>query len=118
MKDSLKEFYKYKASDEELLTYIRVNAGEWNEESFIKMKKVVKEVMTDYKDEDFYPKAFVSYFITYIPSVINILSHFRGCTDKEISEGYTVETYLNMIAERIEQLKALHREFEKSLMRI
>lgn len=33
MKDSLKKFYEYYASDEELMTYVRLN-GEWNEESF------------------------------------------------------------------------------------
>ena len=52
MKESLKKFYKYQASDEELLTYIRINAGKWNEESFIQMKKIVREVMKDYRNED------------------------------------------------------------------
>ena len=90
MKESLKNFYKYKASDDELFTYIRINAGKWNEKSFIQMKKIVREVIKDYRNEDCYPKIFVSYFITYIPSIINILSNFKGCTDKELSKGYTV----------------------------
>ena len=115
MKESLKNFYKYNASDEELFTYIRINAGEWNEQSFIQMKKIVREVIKDYKDEECYPKVFVSYFTRNIPSVINILSNFRGCTDKEIQEGYTEETYLSMIAERIKELKNLQLEFEHSL---
>ena len=42
MKESLKNFYKYKASDDELFTYIRINAGKWNEKSFIQMKKIVR----------------------------------------------------------------------------
>lgn len=115
MKESLKKFYKYQASDEELLTYIRINAGKWNEESFIQMKKIVREVMKDYRNEDCYPKVFVSYFIIYIPSIINILSNFRGCTDEEIREYHTKEVYLSMIAERIKELKKLKMEFENSL---
>ena len=115
MKESLKNFYKYKASDDELFTYIRINAGKWNEKSFIQMKKIVREVMRDYRNEDSYPKAFVSYFDIYIPSIINILSNFRGCTDEEIREYHTKEMYLNMIAERIKELKNLQREFINSL---
>lgn len=117
MKESMKSFYKYNASDEELFTYIRINAGEWNEQSFIQMKKIVGEVMKDYQDEDYYPKAFVSYFIRNIPSVINILSGCKRCSDEEIQKGYTEETYLSMIAERIEELKKLQLEFSLSLNR-
>lgn len=73
MKESLTNFYKYNASDEELFTYIRINAGKWNEESFIQMKRIVREVIKDYRNE-------------------------------EICEGYTEETYLSMIAERIRAL--------------
>ena len=36
------------------------------------MKKIVREVMKDYGNEDCYPKVFVSYFVTYIPLIINI----------------------------------------------
>lgn len=115
MKESLKKFYKYNASNEELLMYIRINAGEWNEESFINMKKIVREVIKDYKYEECYPKVFVSYFVTNIPSVINILSNFKGCTEEEIRKGYTEETYLSMIAEKIKELKSLQLEFEHSL---
>ncbi len=115
MKESLKNFYNYKISDEELLLYIRTHGGEWNEESFIQMKQLVRDVINDYKDADYYPKVFVNYFVLNIPSVINILSHFRGCTDKEIRMGYTAETYVSMIAERINELKNLQLEFQRSL---
>ncbi|MCM1246531.1 MAG: hypothetical protein NC293_12890 [Roseburia sp.] len=115
MKESLKNFYRYNASDEELFTYIRINAGEWNEQSFIQMKKIVREVMKDYKDENCYPKVLVSYFMRNIPSVINILSGFKRPSDEEIQKGYTEEMYLSMIAERIKELKKLQLEFERSL---
>ncbi|MCM1063703.1 MAG: hypothetical protein NC420_04375 [Eubacterium sp.] len=115
MKESLQDFHKYNASDDELFTYIRLNAGEWNEQSFIRMKKIVREVMKDYKDEDYYPKIFVRYFMLNIPSVINVLSGFKRCSDEEKQKGYTDETYLSMIAERIEELKNLQREFMHSL---
>lgn len=110
--ESLKKFCEYSASDDELFTYIRINAGEWNEESFIKMQKIVREVIRDYKDEDSYPKVFVNYFVLHIPSIIHILSNFRNCTDKEIRMGYTKETYLNMIAERIKELKNFSLNFK------
>ncbi|MFT9821058.1 hypothetical protein [Lysinibacillus sp. NPDC056185] len=55
MKDSLKQFLEYDDSDEELAYYIRMNA-EWNEESFIKMQQLVRKVMEDYSDEDYYYK--------------------------------------------------------------
>ncbi|MCM1540896.1 MAG: hypothetical protein NC121_06495 [Blautia sp.] len=115
MKESLQNFHKYNASDEELFTYIRTNAGEWNEQSFIRMKKIVREVMKDYKDEDYYPKVFVRYFMLNIPSVINILSGFKRCSDEEKQKGYTDETYLSMIAERMKELKNLQLEFMHSL---
>ena len=115
MKESLKNFYKYNASDEELLMYIRINAGKWNEKSFIQMKKIIREVIKDYKNEDCYPKVFVSYFVREIPSIINILSNFKGCTDEEIHEYHTKEMYLNMIAERIKELKNIQLEFRDSL---
>ena len=115
MRESLKNFYNYAASDEELFLYIRINAGRWNEKSYLQMKTIVKEVIKDYKNEDCYPKAFVSYFVTNIPSIINILSGFRGCLDEEISEYHTEEMYLSMIAERIKELKNLQLEFIHSL---
>lgn len=59
VKESLKNFSKYSASDEELFMYIRINAGEWNEESFVKMKKLVREVIKDYENEECYPKIFI-----------------------------------------------------------
>ena len=115
IKESLKNFCKYSASDEELFMYIRINAGEWNEESFVRMKKLVREVIKDYENEECYPKIFINYSVLNIPSIINILSNFRGCTDEELRKGYTVESYLSMIDERIKELKELKMEFENSL---
>ena len=115
VKESLKDFCKYSVSDEELFMYIRINAGEWNEESFVKMKKLVREVIKDYENEECYPKILVKYFVLNIPSIINILSNFKGCTDEELRKGYTVESYLSMIAERIKELKKLETEFQNSL---
>ena len=115
VKESLKNFCEYSASDEELFMYIRINAGEWNEESFVKMKKLVREVIKDYENEGGYPKIFIRYFVFNIPCIINILSNFKGCTDKELHKGYTVESYLSMIAERIKELKKLEMEFQNSL---
>ena len=62
MKDSLKKFYEYLVSDEELMYYVRINV-EWNEESFNQMKQLVREVIKDYADEDYYPKRFTIYFM-------------------------------------------------------
>lgn len=114
MKNSLKDFYEYLDSDNELMYYVRINA-EWNEEAFIKMKKLIRDVIKDYEKEDYYPKRFVMYFMLEIPSIINMLSHFRKCNEKEISAGYTEETFLSMIAERIKQLEELRKEFFDSL---
>ena len=52
MKDSLKKFYEYLGSDNELMTYVRLN-GEWNEEAFCEMKKLVKEVMEEMEKRGF-----------------------------------------------------------------
>lgn len=114
MKDSLKKFYEYLGSDEELMYYVRINV-EWNEESFNQMKRLVREVIKDYADEDYYPKRFTIYFMREIPSIINMLSHFKVCTEKELLAGYTDETYQSMLAERREQLEKLRWEFIRSL---
>lgn len=50
-----------------------------------------------------------------IPSIIHSLSCWKQCSEKELLAGYTEEGYLHMIAERIEQLKDLHKEFIDSL---
>lgn len=42
VKESLKNFCKYSASDEELFMYIRLNAGEWNEESFVCYQYIIQ----------------------------------------------------------------------------
>lgn len=110
----MKKFYEYIQSDEELMYYVRINT-EWNEELFIKMKKLIREVINDYENEDYYPKRFVMYFMLEIPSIINILSHFKTCNEKERLAGYTEESYLSMIAERRKQLEELRKEFIDSL---
>ena len=115
MVESLKKFYEYMGSDEELMYYVRMNA-EWNEESFIKMEQLVREVIKDYKDKDDYPKHFIRYFMIEVPSVINLISHFKRCDEKALSEGYTEETYLNMIAEKVKQLEKLRWDFIYSLI--
>ncbi len=114
MKESLNKFCEYLGSDDELFCYVRLNAA-WNEEAFIKMRELVRAVMEDYAQEDYYPKRFIMYFMREIPSLINILSQFRACSEEELLAGYTEETYLSMIAERIEQLKKLRWEFVDSL---
>lgn len=114
MKSSLKKLYEYIQSDEELMYYVRINA-EWNEELFIKMKKLIREVINDYENDDYYPKRFVMYFMLEIPSIINMLSHFKTCNEKERLAGYTEESYLSMIAERRKQLEELRKEFIDSL---
>ena len=48
MVESLKKFYEYMGSDEELMYHIRINA-EWNEESFLKMQQLVREVIKKIK---------------------------------------------------------------------
>ncbi len=114
MKDSLKKFYEYYASDEELMTYVRLN-GEWNEESFCKMRKLVREVMADYAEEDYYPKKIILYFMLMIPSIINILSQIKVCTDDKLLEGYTQESYMNMLSDKMKLLEDLRGEFINSL---
>lgn len=114
MKDSLKKFYEYYASDEELMTYVRLN-GEWNEESFCEMRKLVREVMADYAEEDYYPKKIVLYFMLMIPSIINILSQIKVCTEDKLLEGYTQESYMSMLSDKIKLLEEFNWEFIKSL---
>lgn len=71
--------------------------------------------MKDYAYEDDYPKQFMAYFIREIPAVIDMLSHYKCCSEKELPAGYTDESYRNMIAEKIEQLKKFQQEFIHSL---
>lgn len=35
-----------------------------------------------------------------IPAIINMLSHYKCCSEKELSAGYTDDSYRNMIAEK------------------
>lgn len=99
-KYKLKKFDEYLESDDELMTYIRANA-KWNEESFIKMEQIVREVIREYEKENYYPKRFIQYFRLEIPSIINIISHFKIRQD--------------FFAERVKKLKELRKNFEDSL---
>lgn len=112
MKESLKQFLEYYDSDEELAYYIRTNA-DWNEESFIKMMKLVRKVMEDYSDDFYYHKAFVFYCMEIIRIIIETISREEFCNSWP--EGHTQESYKNFIAERIEKLKLLRKDFMMSL---
>lgn len=117
MRESMSNFYDYIVSDEELGYFIRMNA-EWNEESFCKMRQIVRAVMADYAQEDFYPKRFIGYFMNDIPAITNMLSHFKVCTEENRKRGYTQETYMSMIADKIKQLNELMWEFKDTLWRV
>lgn len=114
MKDSLRKFYEYLGSDENLMFYVRIRA-EWSEDSFLKMRHLARDAMRDYAAEDYYPKRFTAYFMREIPALIDILSHFKHGSEKELLAGYTDESYRSMIAERIEQLEEFRQEFIRSL---
>ena len=114
MKASLEKFFEYVGSDEELMYFMRINA-DWNEESFIKMEQLIREVIRDYANDDSYHKKFIIYFMREIPSIIEMLSHFKVCPEDYIQEGYTQESYRNLIAERVERLQKLRKDFIKSL---
>ncbi len=114
MRESLSKFYDYLDSEEELCYFVRINA-DWNEESFCKMKQLLREVMADYAQEDFYPKRVVGYFMNDIDAIINSLSHFKVCTEKNIKQGYTQETYMSMVEDRKKQLNELIWEFRDTL---
>ena len=112
-KDSLKEFYDYLSSDEELMYDIRMHA-EWSEASFIKLKQFVYVIMQEYKDKPYYPERVISYMQS-IPTMIHILSQFKKCSQKNLEEGYTQETYLEMICNKIDELNQLYDIFMNSL---
>lgn len=111
--DTLKDFYDYLSSDDELMYDIRMHA-EWNEASFSKLKQLVYAIMQEYKDKTYYPERLISYMQD-IPTIIHMLSHFQQCSQKNIEEGYTQETYKQMMIHRIEELTQLYEQFMKSL---
>ncbi len=51
-----------------------------------------------------------------ILSVINILSQIKVCTEENLLKGYTQETYISMLADKIKQLEELKYEFIDSLI--
>lgn len=112
MKDSLKKFYEYADSENELLKYVRLN-GEWNEELFYEMRRLVREVINDYDKEKGYPKKFIYYFMATIPSIIDMLSQMKDSS--EVPRGYTQESYANMLSEKMKLLYELGREIRRSL---
>lgn len=112
MKMSLKNFIEYYDSDEELFYFIRMNA-EWNEKSFIKMEKLVREVLEDYSLEYCYPKRFVYYCVEIIRLIIGTISHNMFCNTWP--DGFTREGYRIFIDERVRRLEKLHEDFVSSL---
>lgn len=112
IKASLKKFIEYVDSDEELFYFIRINA-DWNEESFIKMEQLVREVMEDYSKDDFYHKGYTYYCIEIIRLIIGTISHDMFCNTWP--DGYTQESYRSLIAERVKRLEKLRQDFIASL---
>ena len=112
LKDSLKRFIKYVTSDEELFYFIRINA-EWNEESFIKMEQLVREVIEDYSMEEFCHKGYAYYCFETIRLIIDTISHDMFCNSWP--DSYTQESYRIFIAERVRRLEKLHKDFIASL---
>lgn len=111
--DTLKDFYDYLSSEDELMYDIRMHA-EWNETSFSILKQLVYAIMQEYKDKTYYPERLISYMQD-IPTIIHMLSHFQQCSQENIEAGYTQETYKQMIIHRIEELTQLYEQFMKSL---
>ena len=50
-----------------------------------------------------------------IPSTINILSQIKVCIDDKLLEGYTQESYMSMLSDKIKLLEELKWEFIDSL---
>lgn len=111
-KDSLKEFYDYLSSDEELMYDIRMHA-EWNEASFSKLKQLIYVIMQEYEDKP-YDHELISYMQN-IPTIVHMLSQFQKCSQINLEEGYTQETYLKMISNKIDELNQLYDIFMNSL---
>ncbi|MEC0090851.1 hypothetical protein [Paenibacillus macquariensis] len=112
MRESLKQFLAYNDSDDELEYYIRMHA-DWNEESFVKMRQLIRKVIEDYSDDDYYPKTFVYYCMKSVERIIGIISRIEFCNTWP--EGFTKESYKDFITARIDQLELLQKEFIGSL---
>ena len=50
-----------------------------------------------------------------IPSIINILSQIKVCTEENLAKGYTQESYMSMLSDKIKLLDELSWEFINSL---
>lgn len=57
----------------------------------------------------------VLYFTLMIPSIINILSQIKVCTEDKLLEGYTQESYMSMLSDKMKLLEELRWEFINSL---
>lgn len=109
MKESLKQFLEYYDSDEELAFYIRINA-EWNEESFVNMKKLIKVVIEDHNEEIQYDPTFIYYCVDIIQFIVDLISNnafYNGTWPKEFTE----ESYKAFLDERIKELKQIREDF-------
>lgn len=113
MKESLKEFIDYNDSDDELEYYIRIHA-EWSEESFLKMKRLISNVVEDYSDDSYYPKSIIYYCLKVIQRIIDIISNDFFCQHVWPKE-FTQESYNAFISERIIDLESIRENFINSI---
>lgn len=111
MKESFNNFIEYYNSEESLVFYLKENM-KWNEQSFIQMEQLSKNVISDYSDFDLYPKAFISTFLYTIEETISILksSEFREL----YSNNYTNESCSEFIIKTIFKLRTLKKFFYSS----
>lgn len=94
MKKSLIEYFAYLDSEEEFSYSLRMEYI-WNEEQFIKLTLLIKEVLDDYKDEDIIPKCMVYFFARDVDIIIGITN--RDIFFNDIPDGYTREKYIEMV---------------------
>ena len=69
--------------------------------------------MQEYEDKP-YDHELISYMQN-IPTIVHMLSQFQKCSQKNLEEGYTQETYLKMISNKIDELNQLYDIFMNSL---
>lgn len=103
MQNSLLQYLEYKALNDYFPYYLRVNLN-WDDDNYLRMVSLIKNILEEYKDNDLFPKDAVLFFTKDITTILSIISNplFGKTRDDD---------YKQLVEKRKIELQTFQRDF-------
>ncbi|WMJ75203.1 hypothetical protein RCC89_18835 [Cytophagaceae bacterium ABcell3] len=108
LKEKAKLFEEYYNSDNDFLSYLRLNY-EWDQSKFDVLVKLIKSVLDEYSEEPVFPKTLLHFFYLDLKLIEGIISN--PLFYKSPPANFSSEQYSSYLINQLETLKNLQRIF-------